>query len=252
MSTLTMWLVAPLLGLVAAAYASVGLGGGTAYLSLLALWDSHPDSLRPVAWTLNCVVSSIGFVSYYRKGHFEWRRAWAFLVSGLIGGACGSALPLDVALFQILLTVTLGAVGLRMLTGGKAESAAELRRAGWIAPLALGGAVGVVSGIIGIGGGIILGPIVIALGWLDTKRTAAMTSIYIFVSSAGALGAHFARGGTLDVDRIAAFGVFVAIGGWIGARWGAGKAKPKTLRRVFGVVALSVAIKLAVGMLWTA
>lgn len=251
MSTSIALLVAPVLGIIAAAYASVGLGGGTAYLSVMALWDTDPSTLRPVAWILNCVVSAIGFVSFYREKHFHWRLVWPFLVGGLTGGACGAALPLSVTVFQVLLALTLAIVGLRMLTARKVDSSTAVERFGWAAPLGLGFVVGVVSGVIGIGGGIILGPIVIALGWLTTKRTAAMTTVYIFVASAGGLAAHFARGGTVQLTRIALFVGFVAVGGWLGSRWGAGKAKPRTLRRVFGVVALAVAIKLGVG-LWLA
>ena len=106
--------------------------------------------------------------------------------------------------------------------------------------------IGVVSGVVGIGGGIILGPIVLALGWLGVKRTAAITSLYIFVASVGALGVHLASHGTAPFSRIGLLALGVAIGGAFGSRWGAGKASPKVLRQIFGTVALLSAINLAI------
>jgi uncharacterized membrane protein YfcA len=248
MSTLTALLLVPLFGVVAAAYASVGLGGGTAYLAVLSAFDSDPASLRPVAWTLNCVVSAIGFVHYQRQGHFSFGHAWPFLLGGLVGAACGSTLPIGATTFQVLLTLTLGAVGIRMLTAKPSKVAEEARPSPhWrLAALALGLVIGVVSGVVGIGGGIILGPIVLALGWLEVKRTAAITSLYIFVSSLGALGAHLASQGTAPFARIGVLAVGVTVGGAIGSRWGAGKASPKVLRQIFGTVALLSAINLAI------
>ncbi len=248
MATLTTLLLVPLFGVVAAAYASVGLGGGTAYLAVLSAFDSDPASLRPIAWTLNCVVSAIGFVHYQRKGHFSFDDAWPFLLGGLVGAAGGSALPIGAATFQVLLALTLGSVGIRMLTARTTKVQDEAQRSPqWrLAALALGLVVGVVSGVVGIGGGIILGPIVLALGWLGVKRTAAITSLYIFVSSVGALGVHLASHGTAPFARIGLLAVGVTIGGAIGSRWGAGKASPKVLRQIFGTVALLSAINLAI------
>jgi len=251
MGPATVALLAPALALIAAAYASVGLGGGTAYLSVLALWDADPQSLRPVAWTLNCVVSAIGFISYQRRGHFSFARSWALLLGGLVGGAIGASLPLGAQAFRVLLALTLLVVGVRMLLGAGRSSAGEGegRSARPLALLALGTVVGIVSGLVGIGGGIILGPIVIALGWLSTKRTAALTSLYILLTSVGALGAFLAAGGSLPLERLGIWAAAVVVGGFVGSRWGAGKASPRTLRRIFGTVAVLAGGKIAVAMI---
>jgi len=242
-------LLAPILALVAAAYAAVGLGGGTAYLSVVSLVDADPDTLRPVAWSLNCVVASIGFVQFLRRGHFDLHLSWPFLVGGLGGAVVGASVPLDAGVFRGLLAVALAVLALRMLLTRPGAEEAAVRSRPWLPSLVIGTAVGGVSALLGFGGGIVLGPILVATGWADPKRTAALTSLYILVNSAAALGTHAARGGTLDVTGLVVLGAAVALGGLAGATWGAGRASPTALRRVFGVVALVAAGKLGVGLL---
>ncbi len=239
-------LLAVVLAVIAGVYASVGLAGGTAYLSVMSFFDADPDSLRPVAWTLNVIVAAVGFWQFRKAGHFEARIAWPFLLGGCAGGMVGAALPMGELAFAGLLALTLIAAAGKMLLGRKPAGKQDVRPRAWPLALALGLAVGVVSGLVGIGGGIILGPIVIALGWLDIKRTAAMTSIYILVVSAGALAGFFARGGTLEWVSIAIWSGFVIVGGFAGARWGAGRASPRALQLVFGGVALVAGVRLAV------
>ena len=246
MSPLAYAILAPILAVVAAAYASVGLGGGTAYLSIVAAWRSDPATLRPISWTLNCVVASIGFVQFARRGHLDWGLAWPFLVGGPVGAVAGAALPIDPTAFRLILACTLGGLALRMLMASKPEERAPKTRP-WLPSLVIGTTIGAVSGLIGMGGGIVLGPVIIALGWADAKRTAPVTCLYVLICSLGGLGGHAAQGGSFDLAGLGILGVAVAAGGLAGATWGAGRASPETLRRVFGVVALAAALKVGIG-----
>lgn len=249
MSPLAVALLAPVFALVAAAYASVGLGGGTAYLSIVAAWHADPQTLRPIAWTLNCVVAAIAFAQFCRRGHLDCRFAWPFLVGGPAGAVAGAALPIDPQAFRAVLSVTLAALAIRMLTARKPAPRDPAPRP-WLTSLGVGAAVGVLSGLTGMGGGIVLGPIVIAAGWADARRTAPITSAYIFVNSAGGLATHAASGGTFDLTGLAVLGSAAALGGLAGSTWGAGRASPETLRRVFGVVALGAALKVGAGLVF--
>ena len=249
MSLATYLLLAPLLALVAASYASVGLGGGTAYLSVVSLVDADPETLRPIAWSLNCVVAAIGFAQFLRRGHFDARLAWPFLAGGLAGAVAGASVPLDPGVFRGLLALALAALALRMLLARAGEGEGAVHARPWLPSLVIGAAVGGVSAMLGFGGGILLGPVLVATGWADPKRTAAITSVYILLNSAAALGTHVAGGGALDLGGLAVLGVAVALGGLAGATWGAGRASPAALRRVFGVVALVAAGKLGLGLL---
>ncbi|OHB73176.1 MAG: hypothetical protein A2V70_09150 [Planctomycetes bacterium RBG_13_63_9] len=226
-------------------YASVGLGGGTAYLSIMSFWNSDPTVLRPVAWSLNVAACSVGFLNFRRHGHFDARLAWPFLVGGFLGAAVGGGIQLETRTFQAMLAVTLISVSARMLFASHAADAHARKRPPILPSLLLGLAVGVVSGLVGIGGGIVLGPVLIALGWVDMKTLAPITSLYILLNSSAALSCFLLTGGTIDLPRTGVLCVAVVAGGYFGSRWGAEKASDRTLRRVFGLVALAAGVNLS-------
>jgi uncharacterized membrane protein YfcA len=233
--------------MVAFAYASVGLGGGTAYLSILSFWILEPETLRPMAWGLNVVVSVVTLFNFRRKGHLDTGGIWPFVVGGLIGAAAGAAIPTPLAVFRWLLAVTLAGLAVWMLLPGRAKAEApepEPRRGSRPLGLLLGFLPGLLSGLVGLGGGIVLGPIVLALRLLPVKKTAALTSAYILMVSAGALGTHVATGGTMPWGSFAVPCLVVLLGGFLGSRFGAGKARPVTLRRILAVIVLTAAVNL--------
>lgn len=238
----------PVLFIVAAAYASVGLGGGTAYLSLLSFWNADADTLRPMAWGLNVVVATVGLFNYARQGHLEIKKVWHYLTGGVIGASLGAGIPISDNLFRWLLAVTLVVLALRMIFDKKKESREmePSRQWSWPAAMALGFVPGVISGLVGIGGGIILGPIVLTLGLLTIKKSAPLTSAYILVCSAGALVVHFSKGGTLPWPQFTTLAAVVMVGGFIGSFYGASKASPRTLSRIFGVIVATAAINLLI------
>lgn len=236
----------PAMFIVAVSYASVGLGGGTAYLSVLSFWNADPDTLRPMSWGLNVVVAAVGVWNFKREGHLVVGDIWHYLIGGILGGVLGALMPISPTLFRWLLAVTMAILAIRMLIDGKKKGGGEPLKetVAWPMGLFLGFAPGFLSGLVGIGGGIVLGPIVLALGLLPIKRTAALTATYILVVSASALGGHFAKGGTLPWTQFAVLAVVVLIGGFLGSRYGAGKASARTLQWIFGVIVLVAAVNL--------
>jgi uncharacterized membrane protein YfcA len=235
-----------LLFLIAAGYAAVGLGGGSAYLAVLSFWSHDPHVIRPLAWGLNIVAAGMGFINYYRAGHFSWSFSTPLVIGGIAGGAVGARLPISMESFNWLLAVTLFLIALRMFLGKKPATATVAgRRAIWPISVAMGFLVGVISGLVGIGGGIILGPIILALRWTDVKTSAAMTSLYVALSSAGALGGHIQGGGAIDLYRLLGYGAICLVGAYIGSRFGARKASPRTLELIFGSLVLIASIRLA-------
>jgi len=231
--------------LIACVYASVGLGGGTAYLSIVSFWSSDPAVLRPMAWSLNIVASCVGFLNFYRQGHFDGRLAWPFLAGGVLGAALGGGMRLEKGAFQVMLAVALIFASLRMLLAEKESAARPLRRPPILPSLLLGAAVGIVSGLVGIGGGIVLGPVLILLGWADMKTLAPITSLYILLNSSAALASFLLAGGDVDLPLTGVLCVAVLVGGFFGSRWGAGWASQSTLRRIFGLVALAAGVKIS-------
>lgn len=239
-------LITILLFIIAAGYAAVGLGGGSAYLAVLSFWSHDPHMIRPLAWGLNIVAAGIGFINYYRAGHFSWRFSVPLVIGGIAGGAVGARLPISTTQFGWLLAVTLFLIALKMLFGKKPATKPATRESiPWLIYIAVGFVVGIVSGLVGIGGGIILGPIMLAFRQAAVKTSAAMTSLYVALSSAGALGAHLAGGGSVEVYKLVVFGVVCLVGAYFGSRYGSRKASPRTLELIFGTLVLIAAIRLA-------
>jgi uncharacterized protein len=238
------YFLVPLLVLTAWAYGSVGLGGGTAYLSIMSFAESDPAVLRPLAWSLNIVAASVGFLNFSRQGHFDARLAWPFLVGGVVGAAAGGAVALPRAVFQAALAAMLIYAALRMLLPGKTKPPPAQARPPLGLALLLGAAVGVVSGLVGIGGGIVLGPVLLGLHYADMKALAPVTSLYILLNSAAALAAFLLRGGTVEPRLTGILCGAVLAGGFLGSRWGAKTAPESALRRIFGLVALAAGVKL--------
>ena len=243
------FILACIIMLTACVYASVGLGGGTAYLSVMSFWNSDPTILRPTAWALNIVASSIGFLNFNRQRHFSARLAWPFLVGGVFGAMVGGGIRLDKTSFQAMLAIALICVSLQMLFAKNKPEHRRSKNPPVLPSLLLGMAIGIISGLVGIGGGIVLGPVLIALGWADMKTLAPITSLYILLNSSGALASFLFTGGNIDLPLIGVFCVAVLAGGFCGSRWGAEKASELMLRRIFGLVALAAGVKLSCELL---
>lgn len=239
------FILVPIVLLTAWVYASVGLGGGTAYLSVMSFCYSDPTTLRPMAWSLNIVASFVGFVNFYRQGHFDIHLAWPFLIGGICGASIGGGIQVEKTAFQAMLAVVLVLAGIRMLCASKRAEHPSLKKAPIVPSLLLGFGIGVISGLVGIGGGIVLGPVLIALRWADMKMLAPITSLYILLGSSAALTTFLFRGGSIDLHLAGVLCVAVLAGSFFGSRWGAKKASQTMLKRIFGVVALVAGIKLS-------
>lgn len=237
------WLLLALAA-VAITYAMVGHGGASGYLALMALWGFPQDLMRPSALVLNLFVSAIGFVQFARAGHFRWKLFRPFAIASVPMAWLGAQVVLDVGVYRKVLAVCLLIAVARMLglfgAGRDAERPLQL-------PVALvaGAVLGFLSGLIGIGGGILLSPLLLIAGWANARTTAAISAAFIFVNSASGLIGVLGRGETVDTNLWPLVLVAVAgglLGGWIGAR----RLPDLRLRQVLGVVLLFACIKLMV------
>ncbi len=242
---MSLFILIPALFIISACYASVGLGGGSAYLAVLSFWDTNPDVIRPMAWALNIVCSGVVFWNYARRGFFNFRIATPYLIGGLLGSVLGARIPISEEFFRLLLATVLFIVSIRMIFQRSPQSQSDTAaNQPFMLPLTIGGAVGILSGLVGIGGGIVLGPIIIGLGWLDVKHTAPITSLFIFVSSAGAFLSFLFKSGGVDWLELLVLGITVNIGGFLGSRFGSGMASPVLLKRIFAGITLIASIRL--------
>lgn len=239
-----LWLL-PLFLLAAVLYASVGHGGASAYLAILVLAGYARPDIAPTVLILNILVTVTGFTNYFRAGHFNSRLLWPFILASIPAAYLGGMIPLSQPVFSGILGATLLIAGLRFLLFTKPILPRPPVEPRWIYGIGLpiGLVLGFLAGLIGIGGGIFLSPLLLLMGWADAKQTAAVSAAFIILNSLSGLAAH-ALHGTVHPGLAVPLGVTVLIGGQIGSWWGARKVPPAVLQQVLGAVLLSASLKM--------
>lgn len=231
-----------LLLVVAFLYASVGHGGASGYLALMSLFAFPIPFMKPTALVLNILVSGISFYFYYREKKFDWKLFYPFAITSIPFSFLGGSISIETHIYKIILaTVLLFAVARLLGFIGKQKKHLESINI----PLALfiGAIIGFLSGLIGIGGGIILSPVILLLGWADIKKSAAVSALFIFVNSISGLFGFVSNGGTLPISSVSLITV-VLIGGILGGYYGSKKMNTLVLRNILAVVLLIAIFKL--------
>lgn len=223
--------------LAAFGYAAVGHGGASAYLAVMALAGVAPAEMRPVALSLNILVSAIATYKFQRAGHFRWGLFWPFAVVSIPLAFLGGAFTLPGHAYKTLAGVVLVYAAWQLWRSGRAGDEMRTLRAPPIHwAMAIGAAMGLLAGLTGVGGGIFLSPLLLMLGWAGTKETSAVAAPFILVNSIAGLAAGFASGTAALPQQIWILGVAVLIGGWLGADYGSRRLANPLIRRVLGVV----------------
>ncbi|MBX2972503.1 MAG: sulfite exporter TauE/SafE family protein [Flavobacteriales bacterium] len=236
--------IALLLAVVAFLYASVGHGGGSGYIAVMTLLGFAPEVVRPTALLLNLFVSAMAFVQFARAGHFRWKLFWPFAIASVPMAWIGARIHLDVVVYKRILAVCLIIAVARLLGffGGGDE---RKEMPGLAIALAIGAVLGLVSGMIGIGGGVLLSPLLLVFGWSTAKESAAVSAAFIFVNSAaGLISVAVSKGLSMfGPDHLIWIAAALA-GGSLGAYIGAQRFSQLRLRQVLGIVLLLASFKL--------
>jgi uncharacterized membrane protein YfcA len=231
-----------ILFIVAFLYASVGHGGASGYLALMALYGVAPQEMKPTALFLNLFVSLTAFIQYYRGNHFKKEIFIPIALASIPFAFLGGMLSIDDHLYKKILGILLLLPIVRFFFFKNVEDDRLLPPVKWISIL-LGAFIGLLSGMIGIGGGIILSPILILLLWTNQKQTAAISAAFIFVNSLAGLGGMLTQGITLTSNMIL-YIVVAFSGGLLGAYLGSKKFNQDVLKYVLATVLLVAAYKL--------
>ena len=216
-------------------YASVGHGGASGYLATMALFGVSPTLMKSSALLLNLFVSTVSFIQFYRAGHFRWDKFWPFAIASVPLAFVGARIPLADTVYRQLLAVCLLLVIVRLLWRvGEGEEEPKPVPLG--AGLMAGGSIGLLSGMLGIGGGIILSPVMLLFRWARLKETAATSALFIFVNSLSGLFGLVSKGYSPDAQLYGWIGAAFA-GGLLGGYFGSHRFKVPTLRYIlaFGV-----------------
>lgn len=226
-----------LIPFVALLYASIGFGGATGYLVVMNFFGVEPKVMASTALLLNIFVAGISFVSYFRAGYLRRDLLLPFVITSIPAAFVGGSFKLNDQMYSVLLYSILTFVAIRLLFFSNSQEESQTLRPTPVGlALLIGFVIGILSGMVGIGGGIFLSPIILYARWGNSKQAATVAAAFIVLNSiSGVLGRLIS--GNLILNR---FGLsllpFGIMGGLMGSWLGAKHISNLNLRRVLGVV----------------
>lgn len=227
-------------------YASVGHGGASGYLALMVLFSFASNDIRIVALTLNLFVAGISFIHFKREGHFNPKLFYPFIIGSIPASFVGGMLELDDIWYKRLLGAFLFLATIRLIL--KTRTSEASKKINLIGAVVIGAVIGLMSGLIGIGGGIILSPAILLLGWGNIKETAATSAIFIVVNSfMGLVGYFLSRSNSNFEITAPVFSLVIllaVIGGIAGSSWGSRLKNISILKYILAMVLVLASVKL--------
>jgi uncharacterized protein len=234
----------PFFFIIALLYSSVGHGGASGYLALFAFFGIVSPAVAPIALALNIIVATTSFIVYRHSGYFSIRLLLPFIVSSIPAAFIGGWIQITDEIFAVLLGSILLLTGLRLLFFRNVEQKLNVStKTIWMLGIPVGLVLGGIAGMIGIGGGVFLSPIILLLGWANVKRTAAVSSAFIVLNSISGLTGHIVRGNIM-FESLLMIGGVVITGAAIGSYMGAKRITQEQLQTALGIVLVVASLKL--------
>jgi len=233
-----LWSLAILFFGVSLAYSAVGLGGGSSYTALMAIFGVGYLMIPSTSLTLNLLVTFVGSITFFRAKHIRPGLLTPFLIASIPMAYLGGLLNLSKEAFYWILAVSLVLVAVRIYAWKDAKLGLDLGERGRLAlSLLLGGLLGLIAGIVGIGGGIYLVPLIIIFNLGTEKQAAACGAVFIWINSLAALIPRL-QAGAVDILAMLPLVLAVLIGGAIGSHMGSSRLAPKTMQKWLGAIIL--------------
>jgi uncharacterized membrane protein YfcA len=226
-------------------YSSVGHGGASGYLAAMALVGVAPSIMKPTALVLNVLVAGIASVQFMRAGCFSWSVFWPFAVTSIPLAFVGGAIILPGSLYERLVGVVLLYAAWHLWTRVRGAGSSP-RDPPLVAALTLGGAIGLLSGLVGVGGGIFLSPLLLFTGWAEMRVTAGVSAVFILVNSVAGIAGHLTSLALLP-PAIPVLALAAFAGGIVGSTYGARSLATPTLRRLLALVLVVAGVKMLAG-----
>ncbi|MFP5329620.1 MAG: sulfite exporter TauE/SafE family protein [Alphaproteobacteria bacterium] len=235
--------VAALMAVAAALYSSVGHGGASAYLAIMALFSVAPEVMRPTALALNLVVAGFAAARFALKGQTNWRLLAAFAVTAVPAAYLGGSITLPPEIYRPLVGVVLLAAAVRLSWQPERLVARPVHSPSLAATLPAGGALGLLAGLTGTGGGIFLSPLIILFRWEDARKTSGVAAAFILLNSAAGLA-----GNVTSVERLPpALPILIGsvfAGALVGSWLGVSRLPRHRLLQALAIVLVIAALKL--------
>jgi uncharacterized protein len=237
------YLLAGCLMLGATLFTSVGHGGASAYIALMALFGLETAVIRPTALVLNILVTSFSSVRYVRAGLFDWRTLWPVLLGAVPMAFLGGSIHLPGEYYKPLVAFVLFISALRLFWPDMIKSLPGVRQMPiWLGILS-GALLGLLAGLTGTGGGIFLSPLLIFTGWADIRKASGITSVFILCNSMAGLAGNYASIGAVQ-HQTWLFAGAVLCGAILGTHLGISAFAKTGILRALGVVLLIASAKL--------
>jgi uncharacterized protein len=236
-------LLATCISIAAILYSSVGHGGASGYLAAMALFGVTPAVMKPTALVLNIIVAAIATTKFYRAGCFDKSLFWQFAIGSIPCAFIGGSIVLPTQIYKpILGLVLLYAAGRLGLNQASSQPQQAHSLPIWLA-VGLGMAIGLLSGLTGVGGGIFLSPLLLLMGWATIKQAAGVSAAFILVNSIAGLLGYLTKFPSLP-SSLWIWAICAAVGGWIGSEYGSKQIGSHKLQMLLAVVLAIAGVKL--------
>jgi uncharacterized membrane protein YfcA len=239
-------LIAACMAVAAALYSSVGHGGASAYLAIMALFAVAPETMRPTALALNLVVAGIGAARYWLRGQTNFRLLLAFAATAMPAAYLGGSIHLPAEYYRPLVGALLLAAALRLFWQPKRLAWRETAAPSLLITLPVGAALGLLAGLTGTGGGIFLSPLIILFAWEQPRHTSGVAAGFIVLNSVAGLLGNLASVRALPPE-MPWWMLAVALGALLGTWLGVGKLPRERLLQALGLVLILAGAKLVLG-----
>ena len=242
----TLLAVAALMAVAAALYSSVGHGGASAYLAIMALFSVVPETMRPTALALNLVVAGLGTARYWLRGQTNFRLLLAFAVTAAPAAYLAGGIHLPPQYYRPLVGALLLAAALRLFWSPKQLASRAVSAPSLLITLPAGAALGFLAGLTGTGGGIFLSPLIILFAWETPRHTSGIAAGFILLNSAAGLLGNLASVRSVPAEMPWLIGA-VAAGALLGTWLGVEKLPRERLLQALGLVLTLAGVKLILG-----
>jgi len=236
-------ILAGLIFLAAVLYSSVGHAGASGYLAAMALFSLAPMEMKPAALSLNVLVASIAVTKYLKAGRFSWPVFWPLALASIPFAYLGGLILLPGIYYKPIVGLMLVYAAFRFV---KDAAKADYTPRPPVIPVVLvfGAGLGFLSGLVGVGGGIFLSPLLIMFRWEEVKKVSGIASAFILVNSIAGLLGFISVNAIKFPHGIAVWAVAAVVGGYIGAEYGSKHFSNSTIKRLLALVLLVAGAKM--------